>query len=119
VKATKEAGQTFDPIIDRYLEKVKDERASSYYDANKLYLQRHFKALHKTTLASIDRATVGRELHAITKAKGPTAANRSRAALSAFFNWAIREGLTESNPVDNTNKNKKRTAVSVCLPPRN
>src|ERR1035437_5562045 len=34
-RATTEAGQTFDPIINRYLEKVKDERASSYYDANK------------------------------------------------------------------------------------
>jgi integrase len=112
-KAVAEAGQTFDPIIDRYLEKVKDERASSYYDANKMYLQRHFKALHKMPLASIDRATVGRELHAITKAKGPTAANRARAALSAFFNWAIREGLAETNPVDNTNKNKENSRERV------
>ena len=35
---------------------------------------------------------------------GPIAANRARAALSAFFNWAMREGLSNGNPVVGTNR---------------
>jgi hypothetical protein len=35
-------------------------------------------------------------LAAIADANGKTAAGRARAALSAFFTWAIREGLAEA-----------------------
>jgi integrase len=35
------------------------------------------------------------------------AANRSRASLSAFFRWAIGEGLCDNNPVAGTNKQKE------------
>jgi integrase len=109
-KATVEAGQTFDPVIDQYLEKLNDERSPAYYAANKLYLRSHFKALHKMMLASIDRATVARELQGIKKVKGPIAMNRARSGLSAFFNWAIREGLCDTNPVDKTNKNEETSS---------
>jgi integrase len=40
----------------------------------------------------------------IAKERGPVAANRARANLSAFFHWAIGEGLCENNPVVGTNK---------------
>jgi integrase len=109
-KATVEAGQTFNPVIDQYLEKLNDERSRAYHAANKLYLGSHFKALHKMTLASIDRATVARELQGIKKVKGPIAMNRARSGLSAFFNWAIREGLCDTNPVDKTNKNEETSS---------
>jgi integrase len=36
--------------------------------------------------------------------KAPAARNRARSTLSAFFGWAIGEGLCESNPVAGTNK---------------
>jgi len=38
---------------------------------------------------------------------GPVAANRSRASLSAFFRWAIGEGLCDHNPVAGTNKEEE------------
>jgi integrase len=55
-------------------------------------------------LAKVRRATVSARLAAIADANGKTAADRARAALSAFFTWAIREGLADANPVGFTNK---------------
>jgi integrase len=43
-------------------------------------------------------------LGGIAGENGPIAADRARAAFSAFFTWAIREGLCEINPVVGTNK---------------
>ena len=40
----------------------------------------------------------------IARENGPIAANRARVALSAFFNWAMREGLSHTNPVIGTNR---------------
>ena len=51
----------------------------------------------------ITRAHVAAEVRAIAKKSGPSAANRARASLSAFFRWAIGEGLCDNNPVLGTN----------------
>jgi hypothetical protein len=40
----------------------------------------------------------------VEKLSGPAAANRARAALSAYFNWLAREGYISTNPVSFTNK---------------
>jgi integrase len=40
----------------------------------------------------------------IETGSGPIARNRLRSTLSAFFSWAIQEGLTETNPVQGTGK---------------
>jgi integrase len=52
----------------------------------------------------IRRQDVALRLGEIAGTNGPFAANRARAALSAFFSWALGEGLVESNPVVGTNK---------------
>src|SRR4029077_2446622 len=36
--------------------------------------------------------------------RAPTAADMARSSLSAFFSWAMREGLTDSNPATGLNK---------------
>jgi hypothetical protein len=97
-KAVVESGKTFSPAIDGFLAKLKAERAESYYAATKKYLEEHFKALHKLPLASIDRAMASKELKTINEKRGPVSMNRARSAGSAFFNWAIRDGLCETNP---------------------
>jgi Arm DNA-binding domain len=91
-KAVAEAGKTFNPTIDGFLAKLKDERSDSYYAATKRYLEEHFKALHKLPLTSIDRAMAAKALSTIKEERGSIAMNRARSAGSAFFNWAIREG---------------------------
>ena len=50
------------------------------------------------------RGDVAAQLGRIAEDSGPFASNRARAALSAFFSWAIGEGLVEATPVLGTNK---------------
>jgi integrase len=112
-QAAVDASNTFDTIIDSYLETVKEERSKSHYEATKRALQVRFKNLHGLALASINRSTVASELQAIKKDQGPIAMNRARTYLSGFFNWAIGEGLCESNPVDKTNRNEENSRDRV------
>jgi len=44
----------------------------------------------------------------VETASGPTARNRVRSSLSAFFNWAVREGLLDANPVTGTARADER-----------
>jgi len=112
-KATAAAAQTFGSVIDGYLEQLEtDKRSVAHIRRTKSYLDGYFKALHTIALASIDLATVSRELNLINK-RGPTAANRARATLSAFFNWSIANGLCEHNPVEKTNKNQEQSRDRV------
>ena len=64
----------------------------------------HAKPLHRLRLAEIDRRTIALRLAEIEQASGPVARNRTRASLSAFFAFAIREGLIETNPVAGTGR---------------
>jgi len=98
------ASHTLAATIAKYLEAREGAMKPRSYDETKRHLLSHWKALHGLTLASIGRANVAAEAGAIAKDKGPVAANRARASLSAFFRWAIGEGLCESNPVVGTNK---------------
>jgi integrase len=55
-------------------------------------------------LTKIDRRTIALRLAEVEQASGGSTRNRFRSCLSAFFAWAIREGLTELNPVTGTGK---------------
>jgi integrase len=52
----------------------------------------------------VDRRTVAAQLGTLVDVNGPAAARRARNVLSAFFAWAMREGLTENNPVIGTSR---------------
>lgn len=106
VKAAAKAAQTFDRYIDPFLDHFKTEWSTKYHSDNGRALKVHFKGLHGLPLADIEIENVALELTEIRKV-GKTTMNRSRAALSKFFNWAIGQGLCKHNPVDKTNKNKE------------
>ena len=55
-------------------------------------------------LHKVERRHAAAYLAEIATRNGPIAANRARAALSALFTWAMREGLVETNPVVGTNR---------------
>ena len=55
-------------------------------------------------IARVQRANVASRLREIADERGPFAANRARASLSALFSWALGEGIAASNPVVGTNK---------------
>src|SRR5262249_1435847 len=60
--------------------------------------------LAKLSLAQIDRRKIAVLLGEIEDASGAVSRNRARSALSAFFAWAITEGLLDANPVVGTAK---------------
>jgi integrase len=68
------------------------------------HLRVHAKPLHRLPLAGIDRRAVAALLAEVDQKSGPSAANCVRASLSAFFSWAMREGLIDANPALGTNK---------------
>jgi integrase len=114
-KAAAAAAQTFGSAIEGYLAQLAtDQRSAAHVRRCKSYLETSFRALRTMALASIDRATVSRELNLISK-RGPVAANRARAVLSAYFNWSIANGLCENNPVDKTTKNKEYDRERVLV----
>ena len=73
----------------------------------KHHLDKLWAPLHGMAAKEVDRAVVAAEIRSIAKRKGPIAANRARASLSAFFRWAIGEGLCDDNPVTGTNKQEE------------
>ncbi len=104
----------FSSIKDEYLAARKPNLKPRSHEQCARHLSKHWKALHKMALGSIDRATVAVLLRTIATNNGPVAADRARSNLSAMFAWAIGEGLCDANPVDGTNKaseNKLRERV--------
>ena len=100
----KEASHTFSAAVAIYLELREASMRPRSYQQTERHLQTDWKPLHGLTLRSIGRANVAAEASAIAKRSGNTTANRARASLSAFFRWAIGEGLCDQNPVVGTNK---------------
>jgi integrase len=68
------------------------------------YLLDLWKPLHTMPLTKVDRRTIAKRLSELVTTNGPATTDRARAVLSAFFTWAMREGLVEANPVAATNR---------------
>jgi len=96
--------ETFGHEITRYLESKRSAvKARSITEIHR-HLVVYAKPLHALPLTKIDRRTIALRLGEIEQASGGVSRNRFRSSLSAFFAWAIREGLTEINPVTGTGK---------------
>jgi integrase len=100
-----QAADTLRKIVDQYLKYAKQkQRPKTHYEA-KRYLETYWKSLHSTSVFLIQRRHVATHVSEIAADHGAVTAARARAALSAVFNWAIREGLDiPSNPVIGTNR---------------
>jgi integrase len=97
-------GETFAIAVDQYLERKKASLKPKSFSMAEHYLHNHSAPLHKLRLDEIDRRKIAALLGQVETNSGPIARNRLRSNLSAFFGWAIQEGLTESNPVQGTGK---------------
>jgi integrase len=69
------------------------------YDLNDVW-----RPLHAMSINGIKRRDVALTLGKIARDNGPGSARRARAALSAFYTWAMGEGIAEANPVVGTNR---------------
>jgi integrase len=103
-RAPKAPELTLADLIDRYLPVAERKLKPGTYSGVVLHLRKHWRPLHSVELKDLTRRHVAAELGRIADGSGLYGANRSRAALSALFAWAIGEGLADANPVVGTNK---------------
>lgn len=96
--------KTFGAEAIDYLEQRKKTMKPRAYLETERHLLQHAKPMHSATLDEIRRADIAQRLREIETASGPAARNRVRSSLSAFFNWAVKEGLLDANPVAGTAK---------------
>jgi integrase len=74
----------------------------STYKAAKRYFEDHWGALSKRPVASITDDEVKAQLRHIIDKHGKTAAIRAKSNLSAFYVWALKEGIAKVNPTLST-----------------
>src|SRR5262249_41636715 len=87
--------------VAEYLDAKKPELAERSMIEATRYLTdpRYFGPLHGRPLDSIKRRDIAARIVTIGRERGAATAVRARGTLSAFFTWAMRMGLCESNPV--------------------
>lgn len=98
------ATETFSGEVARYLERKRGVMKARSFEEVQRHLTNHSGALARLRLSEIDRRTIAVRLGQIEQKSGPVARNRVRSSLSAFFAWAVTEGLLETNPVAGTAK---------------
>ena len=112
------AGDTVKKCLDQYLARHEaavalGKRRKSTQTETTRYLMRDLAPLHRLHITKLDRRLVGAELAQLTVENGPIAANRALTALSAFLNWAMREGYCETNIAALCNRNEEASRDRV------
>ena len=96
--------ESFGNEVIRYLERKRAAMKPRAFEEVERHLTNHAASLHKLRLGEIDRRAIAQRLGEVETASGPVARNRVRSSLSAFFGWAVTEGLLDANPVQGTAK---------------
>ena len=110
------AHKTFEAVAEDYLAyQQKNIRARSFADVQR-HLRKDARTLHQLNIEKISRADIATCLAGVRKNCGDVAGNRVRATVSAFFSWAIGEGLTDTNPVIGTNRTEEKPRDRVLSP---
>jgi integrase len=104
------AADTFGALLPRFLERQRVRQKPRSFVETLRHLEKHARPLHPLPVTSIDRRTIAVRLSEIADERGPVAANRTRASLSAFCTWLAREGYTDANVVSFTNRAVERGA---------
>jgi integrase len=107
---------TFGANVNRYLEWKRGVIKPGSFIQTQRHLREHSKPLHHIPLGDLDRRTIAQRLGEIETNSGSVTRNRVRASLSGMFSWAIREGLTEINPVTGTGKAKENSRERTLSP---
>src|SRR5262245_119462 len=104
IEARAKAADTLGRVADDYLKQAKKKQKPRSYAETKRHLLVNWKPVHPVSVFHLRRRQVAARLAEIETERGPVTAARARAALSAMFNWAIREGFDIANPVLGTNR---------------
>jgi integrase len=107
------ANETFKTCARQYLVWQQKRVRSSTYKENERHLLKNLAPLHGLRVDTTDKRSIAAQLTRLSTEAGPVQANRTRASLSKFFNWCLREGLVDANPAALTNvtAEKKRDRV--------
>jgi integrase len=96
--------RTLGAVIEQYLTFKADKlRPKSLHETTR-YLRKSWKPLHGVPIHKVERGDVAVHLRRIASESGGISANRAQTALSSMYTWAMKEGLTDSNPVIATNR---------------
>jgi integrase len=98
------AANTLGSLLPIFLARQKAKLKPRSYVETERHLVGYASALHARPVSAIDRREIAALLAALGQERGPAAANRTRASLSALFTWTAKEGFCEANPVSFTNK---------------
>ncbi|NPV24436.1 tyrosine-type recombinase/integrase [Bradyrhizobium aeschynomenes] len=102
---TLQTADTFRKVAEEYLKTAKQKQRPRTYSEIERYLLGVWKPLHPLPISQVNRRHVATHVGDIASNNGAVTAARARSALSAMFNWAIREGLEiPANPVLGTNR---------------
>jgi hypothetical protein len=97
------ANETFETCARQYLAWQQKRVRPSTYKENERHLLKNLAPLHSLRVDTTDKRSIAAQLTRLSTAAGPVQANRTRASLSKFFNWCLREGLVDANPAALTN----------------
>jgi integrase len=107
-EAKAKTGETFKAVLEIYLKwKRAQVRASTMTEIER-HLLIYAKPLHPLPLVKIERRQLAAMLAQLVQNNGAVTANRVRATVSAFFSWAIGEGIIDTNAVSGTNRQDEK-----------
>jgi integrase len=102
-----QATRTVRSVVASYLDAKQSELRPGSLRITKLYLTGpYFKTLHPMAITAVTRADVAACIRTILRNHSTPTAAAARRALSAFFSWAIADGLlgNGANPVDGSHR---------------
>jgi integrase len=115
--ASSSTDATFGTEVERYLARKQASLAPRSYVEVRRHLRDYSSPLHTMSIADIDRRAIAVLLGQVETGSGAVSRNRLRSSLSAFWKWAIAEGLTETNPVLGTLKAEVAASRDRVLTP--
>jgi integrase len=107
------AAESFANVLKSFLEVKERTTRKSTHRGTVLWLGEACKSLYPMPLAAITRRDIANVLTPILARGKKTASNNVRGKLITFFNWAITQGLIESNPVLGTEKQEQKSRDRV------
>jgi integrase len=114
-RRTKDA-LSFSSVVAEYLQaKGQEVRASTLAPIRRYLTSSYFKQLHGKAIDTITRKDIASRLVAIVRDNGSMSARQARAAINAFFVWAMQMGLVENNPVIGAVKPKDNASRERAL----
>src|SRR5262249_37541594 len=113
--AKKQAAETFGALVDKYLQDRKPALRQRSFAEVERHLRKNARPLHRLPITAVSQRNIATLLSDIAKDSGNVTSNRTRASLTAFLGWVIREGirLPEGNVASYTTKREEKSRERV------